>query len=53
MTQSPHVPSGFKLAAVHCGVKQDASKEDLTLVVAERDLAAAGVYTQNLVSPRR
>jgi glutamate N-acetyltransferase/amino-acid N-acetyltransferase len=44
-----HPPAGFRLAAVHCGVKQDASKEDLTLVVCDRDAAAAGVYTQNLV----
>lgn len=49
MSKALHVPSGFKFAAVHCGVKQDASKEDLTLVVAERPAVGAGVYTQNLV----
>jgi glutamate N-acetyltransferase/amino-acid N-acetyltransferase len=43
------VPQGFQLAGVHCGIKQDPRKLDLTLVVSEVPAAAAGVYTQNLV----
>ncbi|MDA0991949.1 MAG: bifunctional glutamate N-acetyltransferase/amino-acid acetyltransferase ArgJ [Verrucomicrobia bacterium] len=43
------VPPGFRMAGVHCGIKSDASKPDLTLVVSDRPAAAAGVYTQNLV----
>lgn len=43
------IPPGFRMAAVHCGIKQDPAKEDLTLVVCDRDAVAAGVYTQNLV----
>ncbi len=43
------VPQGFRLAGVHCGVKTDAAKEDLTLVVSQLPCAAAGVYTRNRV----
>jgi glutamate N-acetyltransferase / amino-acid N-acetyltransferase len=43
------IPRGFRLAGVHCGVKKNPSKEDLTLVVSDRPAVAAGVYTRNLV----
>jgi glutamate N-acetyltransferase/amino-acid N-acetyltransferase len=43
------VPKGFRLAGVHCGLKRDPRKQDLTLVVSEVPAVAAGVYTQNLV----
>ena len=43
------VPKGFLLTGVHCGLKRDLRKQDLTLVVSERPSVAAGVYTQNLV----
>ena len=43
------VPKGFQLAGVHCGLKRDPRKQDLTLVVSESPAVAAGVYTQNLV----
>ena len=43
------VPQGFRFAGVHCGIKQDATKEDLTLIVADQPAVAAGVYTQNVV----
>ena len=46
---SNRVPKGFRLAGVHCGIKQDPEHEDLTLVVADGPLVAAGVYTQNVV----
>lgn len=37
------------MAGVHCGIKSDASKEDLTLIVSDAPAVAAGVYTQNVV----
>jgi len=43
------VPKGYLLAGVHCQIKRDPQKEDLTLVISEAPAAAAGVYTQNLV----
>jgi len=43
------VPKGFLLAGVHCGLKRDLRKQDLTLVVSEGPAVAVGVYTQNLV----
>lgn len=43
------IPRGFRMAAVRCGIKQDATKEDLTLIVADEPAVAAGVYTQNIV----
>lgn len=43
------VPQGFRVAGVHSGVKRDASKPDLTLVVTDPPAVAAGVYTQNRV----
>jgi glutamate N-acetyltransferase/amino-acid N-acetyltransferase len=43
------VPRGFRLAGVHCGIKRNPNKPDLTLVVSDVPAAAAGTYTQNLV----
>lgn len=43
------VPQGFRVAGVHCGIKRNPNKEDVSLVVSDRPCAAAGVYTQNLV----
>jgi glutamate N-acetyltransferase/amino-acid N-acetyltransferase len=43
------VPKGYLLAGVHCKIKRDRHKRDLTLVKSETPAAAAGVYTQNLV----
>ncbi|HEY2146442.1 MAG TPA: bifunctional glutamate N-acetyltransferase/amino-acid acetyltransferase ArgJ [Pirellulales bacterium] len=43
------VPHGFRLAGVHCGVKRNPTRQDLTLVISDRPAVAAGVYTQNLV----
>jgi glutamate N-acetyltransferase/amino-acid N-acetyltransferase len=40
---------GFSAAATACGLKKN-GKPDLALVVSERDCAAAGVFTQNLVA---
>ena len=43
------VPRGFRLAGLHCGIKSDVDKADLTLIVTDRPATAAGVYTQNRV----
>ena len=43
------VPKGFLVGGVHCGLKRDLRKQDLTLVVSEVPAVAVGVYTQNLV----
>ncbi len=46
------VPAGFSLAGVACGIKEDTSKLDLTLIASDQPSVAAGVYTQNrIVSP--
>lgn len=45
----PPLPKDFRFAAVHCGLKSDASKLDLSLIVSDTPAVAAGVYTQNLV----
>lgn len=44
-----NVPAGFRLAGVHCGIKSEAAKEDLALIVTDAPAVAAGVYTQNVV----
>jgi len=43
------LPAGFSAAGVHCGIKRDTDKLDLSLLVSDRDAVAAGVYTTNLV----
>jgi glutamate N-acetyltransferase/amino-acid N-acetyltransferase len=43
------VPNGFQLAGVHCGLKSNPAKLDLTLIVSDQPSVAAGVYTQNRV----
>jgi len=43
------VPKGFLVAGVHCRIKGDPQKLDLTLIMSETDATAAGVYTQNVV----
>ena len=43
------VPKGFLLAGVHCRIKRDAQRPDLSLVMSETAATGVGVYTQNLV----
>lgn len=43
------LPLGYRVAGVHCGIKRNPEKQDLSLVVSDVDATAAGVYTQNLV----
>ncbi len=40
---------GFMANGVHCGIRRNKSKKDLSLIVSEKRAAAAAVYTQNLV----
>lgn len=44
-----HVPQGFLFGGLHCGIKKNPQKEDLTLIACPVGAVAAGVYTQNLV----
>ncbi|MDA1179326.1 MAG: bifunctional glutamate N-acetyltransferase/amino-acid acetyltransferase ArgJ [Planctomycetota bacterium] len=44
------IPQGFRFAGVHCGVKRNPNKQDLSLIVADRPSVAAGGYTANLFS---
>ncbi len=46
---SLQLPLGFRFAGVSCGIKKAAGKRDLTLIVGDGPLVAAGVYTQNQV----
>jgi glutamate N-acetyltransferase/amino-acid N-acetyltransferase len=43
------LPLGFRVAGVHCGIKRNPQKQDLTLIVSDGPATAAGVYTRNLV----
>ncbi len=46
---SLRLPQGFRAAGVYSGVKRNANKLDLSLIVSDRPAVAAGVYTKNLV----
>ena len=40
---------GFRAAGIHCGIRKNREKRDLSLIVSDCDAAAAAVYTTNLV----
>ncbi|WP_405344531.1 bifunctional glutamate N-acetyltransferase/amino-acid acetyltransferase ArgJ [Ruminococcus sp.] len=40
---------GFKASGVHCGIRRNTSKNDLSLIVSDVPATAAAVYTTNLV----
>ncbi len=40
---------GFKANGIHCGIRKNRSKRDLSLIISEKKATAAGVYTTNLV----
>lgn len=40
---------GFKSNGVHCGIRKNKNKRDLSLIFSEKPAAAAAVYTTNLV----
>lgn len=46
---SIRVPEGFRMGGLHCGLKRNKSREDLSLIVSDLPAVAAGVYTENLV----
>jgi glutamate N-acetyltransferase/amino-acid N-acetyltransferase len=41
-------PKGFRSAALHCGIKAAATSLDLTVLAADANAAAAGLFTTNL-----
>ncbi len=44
------LPSGFRVAGVHCGVKVATHAKDLALFVSDGPAVAAGTFTTNLVA---
>ena len=40
---------GFKASGVHCGIRKNRTKRDLSLIISDVPAAAAAVYTTNLV----
>jgi glutamate N-acetyltransferase/amino-acid N-acetyltransferase len=44
------IPKGYRLAGVHAGIKRNATREDVALVVSDLPATGAGVYTTNLVA---
>ncbi|MBQ3537104.1 MAG: bifunctional ornithine acetyltransferase/N-acetylglutamate synthase, partial [Clostridia bacterium] len=40
---------GFKAGGIHCGIRKNKTKRDLSLIVSEVKASAAAVYTTNLV----
>lgn len=42
-------PNGFKAGGVHCGIRKNRVKRDLSLIISEVPASASAVYTQNLV----
>lgn len=42
-------PIGFKANGIHCGIRKNKSKKDLSLIYSETMCSAAAIYTQNKV----
>lgn len=40
---------GYKAVGIHCGIRKNKSKKDLSLIISEKPASAAAVYTTNLV----
>lgn len=40
---------GFKANGIHCGIRKNKTKRDLSLILSEKPCTAAAVYTKNLV----
>ena len=40
---------GFKASGVHCGIRKNRTKRDLSMIVSDVPASAAAIYTQNLV----
>ncbi|MDO5143242.1 MAG: bifunctional glutamate N-acetyltransferase/amino-acid acetyltransferase ArgJ [bacterium] len=42
-------PKGFKAGGIHCGIRKNRTKRDLSMILSDVPAAAAAVYTSNLV----
>jgi len=42
-------PKGFTASGVHCGIRKNQTKKDISLIYCEKRCTAAAVYTRNLV----
>ncbi len=42
-------PQGFLAGGVHCGIRKNRVKKDLSLIISQKPASASAVYTQNLV----
>ena len=42
-------PKGFTASGVHCGIRKNRTKRDLSMIYSEVPASAAAVYTSNLV----
>ena len=42
-------PQGFSANGIHCGIRKNRTKRDISLIVSEAPAAAAATYTTNLV----
>ena len=42
-------PNGFRANGIHCGVRKNHSKKDVSLIVSDVKCSAAAIYTKNLV----
>ena len=42
-------PKGFKAGGIHCGIRNNRTKRDLSMILSDVPAAAAAVYTSNLV----
>lgn len=42
-------PCGFTANGIHCGIRKNKSKRDLSLILSEKTASVAAVYTTNLV----
>ncbi|MGZ3511739.1 MAG: bifunctional glutamate N-acetyltransferase/amino-acid acetyltransferase ArgJ [Candidatus Binataceae bacterium] len=49
LTLEPRVVKGFRFAGVAAGLRKEPGRKDLGVIVAERPVAAAGVFTTNRV----
>ncbi|MGZ6212605.1 MAG: bifunctional ornithine acetyltransferase/N-acetylglutamate synthase, partial [Candidatus Binataceae bacterium] len=49
LTLEPRVVKGFRFAGVAAGLRKEPGRKDLGVIVTERPVAAAGVFTTNRV----
>jgi glutamate N-acetyltransferase/amino-acid N-acetyltransferase len=49
ITAQCHLATGYRYGTAYCGLRSDASRPDVALVVSDRPAAAAGVFTQNRI----